>query len=381
MRNERTGAGEGLMHEKRVKVRHYLAGGREFAGGIGRLVGYVVDAAGPDQAHRLSDTRGPRWSPARSLPRLGLALAAMLGDRIVAPGRIHHIHVAGRGSTIRKLILAGLARAIGCTHVLHLHDNDYAADLAARPPRQLARIRRMFQGADRVIVLGHRDRATVVERLGVAPSRTLVLRNCVPDPGPAAPPDRPVPTILFLGTLGPRKGVPELLEALASPAMTRLDWRAVLAGDGAVASYLREAARLGLGERVSMPGWLGRAKASALLAGADILVLPSHAEGMAMAVIEGLAHGRAVVATRVGAHEEAIEHGANGLFAPVGDAEALAATLARLVVDPALRVRLGAAARASYLERFSMGAYVGRLGALYGSLAPAPSGLLERKTT
>ena len=351
-----------------ASVRHHGPGGREHGGGIGRLIGYVADAAqGHGAAHRITDTRGPRLgvvSPVRLLAALG----AMAGDRIAAPGRIQHIHVAGRGSTARKLVLAAGARALGCPHVLHLHDYDYAADYERRPAWARALVRRMFRGADRVIVLGERDRATAIRLLGTDPARVAVFHNCVPDPGPRPPRDEAVPVILFLGRLSERKGVPELLDALADPAMAALPWRAVLAGDGPVETYRRRAQALGLGGRVDMPGWLDERATGALRRGASILVLPSHAEGMAMAVLEGLAHGLAVVTTRVGSHEEAITHGETGLFVPVGDAPALAGALAHLVGAPGARRALGEAGRRLFLERFSMTAYAGRLGRLHAEI-------------
>lgn len=354
-------------------VSHYCPGGREAGGGIGRLVGYVVDAApGGLASQRIVDTRGPRWHPPSSTMRLVFALGAMARDRLREPERIHHIHIAGRGSTLRKLALAGAARLIGCRHVLHLHDYDYAADLAARPPWLKRQVGTMFRGADHVIVLGARDRQTVCGCLGADPARVSVLHNCVPDPGPAAGRDLEMPTILFLGQLGPRKGVPELLTALSSDRMRLLRWRAVLAGDGPVEEYRAEAKALELSDRVHFTGWLGAEQTRQLRAAADILVLPSHAEGLAMAVLEGLASGLAVVTTRVGAHEEAIVDGKTGAFVPVGDPEALAATLAGLVVDPAERQRLGEGGRRAYCQRFAIGGYVARLGALYQSVQPAP---------
>jgi glycosyltransferase involved in cell wall biosynthesis len=177
------------------------------------------------------------------------------------------------------------------------------------------------------------------------------------------------PLIVFLGRLSERKGVPELLSALGSPVMAGLRWQAVLAGDGPVTEYRQQASAMGLSDRVDMPGWLDVNRTRALCRRADILVLPSHAEGMAMAVIEGLAHGLAVVTTRVGAHEEAVTDGESGLFVPVGDRDALAATLVRLVGDPALRNRLSAGARARYLSQFSMAAYQRRLEELYGAIS------------
>jgi glycosyltransferase involved in cell wall biosynthesis len=227
----------------------------------------------------------------------------------------------------------------------------------------------MFQGADRVVALGRRDRATLSEVLGVDPARIIVAHNCVPDPGPHPVRIDESPLILFLGRLGERKGVPELLAALGSPAMADLPWRAVLAGDGPVSEYRRQASNMGLSDRVTMPGWIDLKGTRALCARADILVLPSHAEGMAMAVIEGLAHGLAVVTTRVGAHEEAISDGETGLFVPVGDKDALALALARLVGDPWMRGALSSKARSHYLSRFSMVAYGRRLEKLYEAVS------------
>jgi glycosyltransferase involved in cell wall biosynthesis len=351
-------------------VRHYVAGGRENGGGIGRLVGYIVDtAAASGERHLVTDTRGPRWSWPASLARLSQATAIMVMDRVLAPGRIHHIHVAGRGSTRRKLILARFARLLGSTHVLHLHDYDYAADYAGRSARQQSRIRRMFQDADRVVALGERDRSTLTALLGVEADRVAVAHNCVPDPGAHDGHARAEPLIVFLGRLSERKGVSELLLALGHPAMRDCRWHAVLAGDGPVDDYRSRAAALGLSGAVDMPGWLDAGSIKALCARADILVLPSHAEGLAMAVIEGLAHGLAVVTTRVGAHDEVIAHGETGLFVPVGDHQALALTLAMLVSDRAVRSRLSANGRAHYLRRFSMVAYLRSLEAVYGGLA------------
>ena len=354
-----------------VSVRHYGPGGREHGGGIGRLIGYLVAAAGgKDGAHRVTDTRGPRLGPA-SPARLAGALLAMAGDRIAAPRRIHHLHVAGRGSTVRKLALAAWARALGCRHVVHLHDYDYAADVLGRPAWARSLVRRMFGGADRVIVLGERDRATATRLLGADPARVVVLHNGVPDPGPPPRRDGP-PTILFLGRLSERKGVPELLDALAHPALAGRPWRAVLAGDGPVEDYRARARALGLGERVAMPGWLDEAATRELCRGAHVLVLPSHAEGMAMAVLEGLAHGLAVVTTRVGSHEEAITDGQTGVFVPVGDAPALARALAALLDEPRGREAMGRAGRRLFVARFSMDAYIRRLSRLYADLgAPA----------
>ncbi len=334
------------------------------------MVGYIVDSAREAGVHHVvTDTRGTRWFPPASLPRFIAAILLMARDRGVAPDRIHHIHVAGRGSTLRKCVLSAVARTLGCAHVVHLHDYDYAADLAGRSRRRLAWIRRMFQGADHVVVLGQRDRDTLKTMLDVDRSRLTIVHNCVPDPRPVSKSGNLAPLIVFLGRLSERKGVPELLRALSSPAMSALEWRAVLAGDGPVADYRQQASELGLAARVEMPGWLGPDDLRALCHRADILVLPSHAEGLAMAVVEGLAYGLSVVTTRVGAHMEVISDGETGRFVPVGDVDALAAALADLVSDPAARSRLSSAGRARYLASFSMASYSRSIGRIYDAVS------------
>jgi glycosyltransferase involved in cell wall biosynthesis len=356
------------MRPERISVRHYGPGGRENGGGIGRLIGYVVDEANHSGAdHAVRDTRGPDWSPARSAIHLARALLAMTGDAMLARQRVQHIHFAGRGSTLRKLIVARWARALRCRYILHLHDYDYGEDFARRPAWLKSRIRAMVQSADRMIVLGERDRRTAIEVLHVSPGRVSIFHNCVPDPGERLRGPRNAVRILFLGRLSERKGVSDLLEALASPALADLPWRAVLAGDGPVAQYRAFAEKLGILGSVELPGWLDADQTADLCRASDILVLPSYAEGMAMAVLEGLAHGLAVVTTRVGAHEEAITDGVNGLFVPVGDPAALAATLRELVSDPRKRDDLGRNGRNLFLSRFNMSIYGTRLETIYAA--------------
>ncbi len=322
----------------------------------------------PDE-HRIVDTRGPRWSPLSSPFVLLSSIAGMARDRVFSATTVHHLHIAGRGSTARKLILGAVARTLGCTHIIHLHDFDYASDFDRRPPWLKRAISRLFAGADRVVVLGLRDQETVVRRLGVPKASVTILHNAVPDPG-ARSSDRtsdPV-AIVFLGQLGPRKGVPDLLEALADPAMADLKWTAVLAGDGPVDFYRAETARLGLSDRVTLPGWLGREQVTALCKRSDILVLPSQGEGMAMAVLEGLAHGLAVVTTQFGAHEEVLRDGETCLFVPVGDPPALAQALARLVTHPQQISELAQAGRHHFITSLSIGAYMDSLNAVYDDL-------------
>jgi glycosyltransferase involved in cell wall biosynthesis len=83
-------------------------------------------------------------------------------------------------------------------------------------------------------------------------------------------------------------------------------------------------------------------------------VLPSYIEGLPMSLLEAMAAGLAIVATRVGAIASAIDNGRNGLLVEAGDVSALAAALARLCGDAPLRQALGRAARATCAARFTL---------------------------
>jgi glycosyltransferase involved in cell wall biosynthesis len=164
-----------------------------------------------------------------------------------------------------------------------------------------------------------------------------------------------VPLALALGRLHENKGFDVLLAALARVPDLHL-W---LAGEGPLRGDLEsQAAALGVAGRVRFLGW--RDDVPALLAAADFLVSSSRHEPLGNVVIEAWAAERAVIATASAGPRELIRDGESGLLAPIEDAAALAAALARLAADPALRARLAAGGHAAYAAQFTESAVVRR---------------------
>jgi glycosyltransferase involved in cell wall biosynthesis len=123
------------------------------------------------------------------------------------------------------------------------------------------------------------------------------------------------------------------------------------------------------GGRVRWRGWLdvdGKARA---FAEAGIVLMPSRSEGLPIVLLEAMAHGRAVVATRVGGIPDVITDGVDGLLVDPGDGPALTDAIRRLAHDPTLVQRLGAAAAARVAE-LSEPRVLARIDALYRSLLP-----------
>jgi glycosyltransferase involved in cell wall biosynthesis len=361
----------------------FSPGGIEKGGGIGRQMGYFLkeqESKGLDAIYTVVDTRGQRFIDGSviytflAIFYLALSVLRLLQARLFGGSGLAHINITGRGSTIRKIIVAMVARSVGLRYLLHVHDYNYAEEYSRRGALTRLLIHKTFRGAAKILVLGSRDQLALSALLGLPPSEITVLHNAVPDPQPAksAPAKSAQPDdecrIVFLGNLSERKGVPELIRALASPALRAHRWRATLAGDGRVEEFRRLASELGIAGRIEFPGWVDQAGVRSACEMAEVLVLPSHAEGLAMSVLEGLSYGLAVIATPVGAHTEVIEPEVSGLFVPPGDVDALSAALARVIDDPALRARLGAGARRRFLEKFHVRGYAEQLERLHAAI-------------
>lgn len=172
-------------------------------------------------------------------------------------------------------------------------------------------------------------------------------------PRPAQPAADGTVRLLSVARLSGEKGHTHLLRAVAALRESGLDARLTLAGAGPERERLeQEAGELGIAAAVRFAGFVAPgAELVALLDDADVFVLPSLSEGLPHSVVEAMARGLPVVATRIGGLPELLADGA-GLVVPPGDPVALAEALGALAADAGARERLGARALAAARERF-----------------------------
>ncbi|MFN4140732.1 glycosyltransferase family 4 protein [Aestuariivirga sp.] len=356
--------------------------GEDGMGGIDRLNDAIVDgfARRPELgvASRRLVTRG-KGSLWAAQPVFAGALAQLAWLALRREADLLHIHLSVRGSSYRKAILAKLARALGLPYVLHLHGTDYRDFWAGTKGPVRSELDRMFAGSARILVLGEFWAKVVSDLQPESAPKVAVLPNATAAAEPRAHHGSSGSgvCITFLGQLGWRKGSADLLKALALLRHVP-DWTATLAGDGAVTETRQAVRELGLDGRVSVPGWIGTGKRTELLAGTDIVVLPSYAENLPMVILEAFASGVATVTTPVGAIPEVVENERNGLLVPPGDVTALAAAIERLVRDPAFRRRLGVAAWQDHATKFEIEGYLERLCALWHEAVAERSHELEK---
>jgi glycosyltransferase involved in cell wall biosynthesis len=161
-----------------------------------------------------------------------------------------------------------------------------------------------------------------------------------------------LPQLLFVGRLVHQKGLDLLLPALAQ--LQRLPWELVLLGDGPQREPLQQmAAELGIAERVRFAGWQRGADLEAEYQHANLFVLPSRHEGMPNVVLEAMASGLPVLATRIAGNEELVLPGETGELVPPENSAALQSALEYILPNAGLRQRMGEAGRARVEAQFS----------------------------
>jgi glycosyltransferase involved in cell wall biosynthesis len=311
-----------------------------------------------------SHVEGSMWRRLMAAFRALLPFVWMLLRRQVA---LLHCHVAMRGSFWRKSLFARAAQIAGVPVIFHLHGSETAAFYAGLP----VALKRLFvsqlEAVDCVFVLSDSWREFV---LSVAPRACVeVTPNYVDMPDDEAirqPHDGT--RILFLGLLGQRKGVYDLIDAFSSIAGELPDLKLQIGGNGEEDLVRAAVRRAGMESRIDVLGWVAGDSKVSLLAHGDVFVLPSFNEGLPVSLLEAMSWGLPVISTKVGGIPQLVRHEEDGLLIEAGDRDGLANALARLGSNAGLRHRMGAVARERVSETFSRQNVLPRMEAVYEKL-------------
>jgi glycosyltransferase involved in cell wall biosynthesis len=287
-----------------------------------RARGVEVEVVGPQQYRHYGIAYGHGMlGNLRRRPWLALLVPALLAGFVRAARRVDadllHAHWLPAG---------WVAERSGRPYVVQVWGTD--VELARRAP-WLAR--RVLRGARLVIAasndLAERARALGAREVRVIPSGVELPERVGTEAEPAE--------VLYAGRLSPEKGVLELLDAAQ-------DLNLVVAGDGP------------LRDRVPFArGFVQHDELQKLYARAAVVACPSRREGFGVACLEAMAHGRPVVATHVGGLLDLVVDGETGIVVPPRDPAALRSALERLLANPELRRKLGAAGRERARTHFS----------------------------
>ena len=254
---------------------------------------------------------------------------------------------------VRDLALVLVLRLFGVPVVLHWHGAPESMQVPGPDPAswRSALFRFAVRRAHRLVLLAEPYRPFFARHVG--DERLVVIPNFVD--GAAIAAVTPAAgagmasalRVVFLGRIGPQKGVDVLLDALLR-ARDAVPWLALeLIGEGESPQAL-EAARAHLAVLAGHAVLVGPLDTErfARLRAADLFVLPTRADSFPLSILEAMAAGLPVIASNVGAIPWLLDEGRAGELVPVGDASALAATLVRLAREPEARQALARAAQA-----------------------------------
>ena len=322
-----------------------------------------------DKIYLISHREGAAWYRVWLFARCTLHLIWHLLSK---PNiKIIHLHMSERGSFYRKALLCLLCFLFRKKTILHFHGAEFMLFVENSPAPLQWFIRYILNSATALFVLSESwksdfSRVTGNENIFVVYNpvffdETKICNNSATETGLG-----PL-KCLFLGRFGQRKGVYDLIRAVATLDET-VPFHLALYGDGELDQVKRLIEELNVGGRVHVHGWIrGEAKHRALC-NTDVLILPSYNEGLPVAILEAMAYGLAVISTPVGGIAEAVHHERNGLLVPPGDVSALANALLRLANEPGTVVRFQEESRLMCRAHFAHQCIFERLSDLYENI-------------
>lgn len=267
--------------------------------------------------------------------------------RTFAPNLIHAHNIFFATSLVGPVLKWKLRRPLVTS--LHLGSLGHVPGI----PGHLARLyeaglgRWILNQSDYVLAVSESVRQHGL-KLGVAPQRILLIPNAVDLPRRAPSPvsSSPLRRVVFVGRLVVNKGPHVFIHAAIRVLANADNVEFILVGDGPMRRPLEsEVSRRGLASHIRFLGF--RSDVGEILSSATLFVRPSLLEGYPLAVLEAMAYGVPVTASRIPGNTDLIQHGETGILTEAGDVIALAGAITALLGDAETRARLAACARAA----------------------------------
>ena len=296
-----------------------------------------------------------------------LCIIKLVSKLIIYDVGLVHIHMASRGSYARKSMLIKLIKYFNTKVILHLHGAEFREFYNNECcESKKAQIRSTFNSVDKVIVLstqwlGWLDTIIDDSKKGV------VVYNAVPKLEIEKENTNNF-NFVFLGRLGERKGVSDLINAFKGVVKVHPKARLLLGGDGEIKKYQAMVNELEISEHVDLLGWVAGDKKINILKQADAYVLPSYNEGFPMGVLEAMSCNIPVIASTAGGIPDAITNNIDGLLIEPGDVESLKMAMNRLIEFPVETEKMSDAAKEKFLNNFSPRVIIPKLKCIYKEL-------------
>ena len=268
---------------------------------------------------------------------------------------VAHVHAHWATHPALAAYVVKLLTGIPYSITTHAHDIQVERTMLEEKVRE----------ASFIVTISEYNRRLLKQILGDSLARKISVIHCGVDPAEWLPPARKLSTnifnILCIGSLEERKGHRYLLEALSGLKKKGVEFECVFAGDGEERGRLEAQRRkLGLTSELKFAGWQPRDRVRALLAMADVMVLPStisasgKTEGIPVALMDAMAMEVPVISTQVSGIPELIIQEQTGILVPDRSSSALTRALLRIYRDPEFARILGKNGRAKVVKDFNL---------------------------
>lgn len=249
--------------------------------------------------------------------------------------KIVHIHGSHGGSFIRKYMIYKMAKTIFRKKVVyHMHSSHFHKFNSKGSKGLKRRINTFINKSDLLIVLAEEWQNYFLNTFN--PMRVQILENVVlKQESDTYKKENSNLKILFLGRIGKRKGIFDLIETLKQNVdVAQSEIELIVGGDGEVAKLKNEIKESGL--KISYVGWVKGHEKDALIKNADVFILPSYDEGLPISILEALSFKKPVIATNVGGIPRIVKHEQNGFLVEPGNKEQLWAAIKCYLENPEL---------------------------------------------
>ncbi|MDR1583162.1 MAG: glycosyltransferase family 4 protein [Prevotellaceae bacterium] len=254
--------------------------------------------------------------------------------------RIVHIHGSSYGSFVRKMIIINICRLMKVKTVYHMHGAEFKLFYAKYNRKDI--IKKTIDKVDALVVLSKSWKDFFLSVTDE--KRIYIVNNMIdkPDFVRSYQQNQSIVRFLFLGRIGERKGIFDLLEVIKEKK-DYLNNRFLLyvGGDGETGKLIEFVIKNRLENLVKFEGWVSGEKKIELLSACDVFILPSYNEGLPLAILEAMSYGMPVISTTVGGIPEAVSDKENGFLIEPGNKQQLLESISYFLEHPQEMEKMG----------------------------------------
>ena len=345
----------------------YISPSTHVKGGISSVIkGYLaIDLSRQYNMYFVaSHVDGPKWV---KLIKAIIGLIETIYYLTLKEINIVHIHGGDTLSFRRKFYYIKIAHLFPCKIIYHHHGAAFMHEYKSLSKKWKKRVKKTLEELDSVIVLSNSWRDNIQQ---IAPKANIaVIPNSIKLPRLQEKQISSPLELTFLGLIGDRKGVFDLLKVFKKLINNGYQVRLNIGGNGEITRLFKEVKKLSIADFVKYCGWIQDKEKDLLLRKTDIFVLPSYAEGMPMSILEAMSYAIPVVTTNAGGIPELVIDGKTGYLIDPGDLDALYEKISLLIQSKDIRRDFGNKGRQFIENKYNINIISQKLSKIYNSLS------------